>query len=65
MTSKYEYKTIEIMPNASLFSIKIDKTFLDDLLNKYGNEGWELITSTPLSINSTTRVIYYTFRRAI
>lgn len=65
MASKYEYKTIEIIPNAGLFSIKIDKTFLDDLLNKYGNEGWELITSTPLSINSTTKIIYYTFRRAI
>ena len=65
MASKYEYKTIEIMPNAGLFSIKIDKTFFFFFLNKYGNEGWELITSTPLSINSTTKIIYYTFRRAI
>lgn len=62
---KFEYKTIEIVPNFGFLSIKIDKTSLDNMLNKFGNEGWELITSTPLTSNNTTKVVYYTFRKAI
>ncbi|WP_413532244.1 DUF4177 domain-containing protein [Empedobacter brevis] len=61
MPTKYEYKTIEIYPN----TCEINKTYLDDMLNKYGAEVWELVISTPLGINGATIIIYYTFRRAI
>ena len=65
MIPKYEYRTIEIIPRSGLFSIRLDQKHFDEMLNRMGNEGWELTTSTPLTINSTTKIIYYTFKRAI
>lgn len=63
--TKFEYKTIEIRSNTGLFSVSINQEQLDKLFNKQGSEGWELVSSTPLSNNGVTYRIYYTFKRPI
>ncbi|MGV0855491.1 DUF4177 domain-containing protein [Empedobacter brevis] len=62
---KFEYKTIEIKAEQGIFKVSIDQENLDKLLNKYGSEGWELTSSTPLSNNGITYRIYFTFKRHV
>lgn len=43
----WEYKTIVMKSNLSLFGGKFDSDDIDDLLNSYGEEGWELVSVSP------------------
>ena len=40
---EWEYKTIVIKAKASFWGGKFDNNELDNILNKYGEDGWELV----------------------
>lgn len=62
---RFEYKTIEIKPKGT-FRSKIDLTEIDKTLNKYGMEGWELITVEDKNFGyGSTECFYFIFKREI
>jgi len=36
---------------------------IDNVLNHFGNEGWELISTTPVSYSTSKTYVDYTFKR--
>lgn len=64
--TKFEYKTIEIIGSIGLTQIKIYQENMDNIFNKLGNEGWELVTSVPANYSAMMCFkVYYTFKRPI
>ena len=62
---RFEYKTIEIKPKGT-FRSKFDLTEIDKTLNKYGMEGWELITVEDKNFDyGSTECFYFIFKREI
>lgn len=62
---RFEYKTIEIKPKGT-FRSKFDLTEIDKTLNKYGMEGWELITVEDKNFGyGSTECFYFIFKREI
>ena len=64
MKKRFEYKSVEIKPK-SAWTAKIEPEDIDEVCNKYGSEGWELITVIALSSTGTTLGFLYTFKREI
>lgn len=64
MRKKFEYKSIEIKPK-SIWTTIIDPIELDQTINKYGNDGWELVTVVPFSSNGATNGFLFTFKREL
>ena len=62
---KYEYKTFEFNSINGFFTLEVDIEALDKILNKYGQDGWELVSASPIINNGITRRIYYTMKRII
>ncbi|MBO6183981.1 MAG: DUF4177 domain-containing protein [Chryseobacterium sp.] len=62
MKKRFEYKTVVVKPKVSFWTVEYDPNEMDKTLNKYGNEGWEL-----LSVESReymgTYIFHYTFKR--
>lgn len=56
---KYEYKTIEYVAKNKLFtlSIDIDSKEIEGVLNKEGEEGWELVSTVNYALNGFTRKV--------
>ncbi|HLV51952.1 MAG TPA: DUF4177 domain-containing protein [Flavobacterium sp.] len=62
---RFEYKTIEVKPKGT-FRSKFDLTEIDKTLNKYGMEGWELITVEDKNFGyGSTECFYFIFKREI
>jgi len=62
---RFEYKTIEIKPTGT-FGSKFDVEVIDKTLNKYGMEGWELITVEDKNFGyGSTECFYFIFKREI
>jgi len=62
---KWEYKTINIMPNLTFTSKKFEKNFkplMDEELKTAGEEGWEFVSS--LSYDRGTKFLLI-FKRPI
>jgi hypothetical protein len=58
--SKWEYKTLSKEIDRGLINC-ID---LDKRLNELGEEGWELLSVTPVHYDSVTKSVVHHFRRA-
>lgn len=70
----WEYKTIYVHnthPNAKQGEVEFKFHKDAENLNKYGREGWELITVTPVIVESMgnnrtyTQMLVYTFKRRL
>lgn len=64
MKKRFEYKTIEIKPK-SMWTATIDIDELDKTLNKFGMDGWEVVSFVPFTATGTTRGLLYTFKREL
>lgn len=64
MRKRFEYKSIEIMPK-SMWTSVIDPIELDQTINKFGSDGWELVTVVPFSSSGATRGFLFTFKREL
>ena len=62
---KHEYKTFEFNSINGFFTLELNTVELDKILNKYGQDGWEVVSATPIVNNGITRRIYYTMKRKI
>jgi len=56
----WEYKTEST--SKSILTGK-NKENIDDMLNKYGNDGWELVTIAPETMGGTISGYTYFFKR--
>ncbi|MNK17783.1 hypothetical protein D3C87_359790 [compost metagenome] len=64
MKKRFEYKTIEIKPSGT-WSWKFDIEEIDKVLNKYGMDGWELVSVASRDMSGTAYGFHYTFKREI
>lgn len=64
MRKKFEYRSIEVKPK-SMWTAVIDPIELDQTINKYGSDGWELVTVVPFSSNGVTNGFLFTFKREL
>lgn len=61
----YQYKTVKIQ-TTGLRGGEIDTEDLDDLLNSFGSQGWELVNVFDTSTaNGASKYIVAIFKRAI
>lgn len=61
---KYEYKMFEYNTQFSWASVSVNTDELQNQLNILGNEGWELVSSTPITVNNgRTKSIVCTLKR--
>ena len=60
---KWEYKTLRVP--ISMWSGKLDIEKVDEILNKMGRAGWELVTNQTRSSSGSDFSFYYTFKREI
>lgn len=62
---KYEYKVLTYKTRGLVTSNYDEKKF-ESLLNKYGNEGWQLVNCTSLTmIHGETDALICTFLRVV
>ncbi len=59
----WEYKTLRIP--ISMWSGKLDLDKVDEILNKMGSAGWELVSNETRSSGGSDYSFYYTFKREI
>ncbi len=59
---KFEYKTIKIEPKG-IWGTKLDTDEIDVILNKYGSQGWELVSMQDLQVGGSSWTFHYTFKR--
>lgn len=62
---KYEYMTFEFNSIHGIMSLELNAEELDKILNKFGQDGWELAAATPIINNGISPRIYYTLKRRI
>lgn len=71
---KWEYKTIYVHnthPNARQGEVEFKSHKDSESLDKYGREGWELVSVTPIVAESMgnnriyTQILVYTFKRRL
>ena len=60
---KWEYKTLRVP--ISMWSGKLDIEKVDEILNKMGSAGWELLCKETRSSSGSDFSFYYTFKREI
>jgi len=56
---KFEYKTIKIEPKG-IWGTKLDTDEIDVILNKYGSQGWELVSMQDLQVGGSSWTFHYT-----
>lgn len=61
---KFEYKVIQLKPS-SLWSFNVSVDEVEDVLNKYGQEGWELVSMIDTNSAGTTTGYLLSFKREI
>ena len=60
----WEYKTVEIMPEKSFWGGKFNAAAIENELNAYGEQGWELVgLSNPAMGYGETRALIAVFKR--
>ena len=62
---KYEYKTFEFNSIHGIMSLELNSKELDKILNNYGQDGWELVSASPILNNGISPRIYFTMKRII
>lgn len=61
---RWEYKTIEFGKRGSFLGLlKVDANTLGDMLNKLGNDGWELVSNVSPIGGGTTSGLVLIFKR--
>lgn len=65
MKKKFEYKTLFIEAERSIWSVKFDTEKMDAKLNELGTEGWELVSAESKDLGGTSFGFVYTFKREI
>ncbi|MDR0194549.1 MAG: DUF4177 domain-containing protein [Myroides sp.] len=61
---KFEYKAIQLKPT-SLWSFNVSDQDVEEVLNKYGQEGWELVSVIDVNSSGTTTGYLVSFKREI
>ncbi len=60
----YEYKVLKVKVKKNVFSSKYyEEDHFEEILNKMGRSGWNLISSLPLTSNGTLLEVAYHFSR--
>ena len=60
---KYEYKVLNLEQKSAL-SAKVDVETLEDELNKLGNDGWDLVSSSVRTGSGTVVAIFKREKKA-
>ncbi len=64
MKKRFEYKTVEIKPK-SIWAMDVPAKELDEILNRLGQDGWELVVvKEHISMGSSLSSLY-TFKREL
>lgn len=65
--TRFEYKTVNVpMARKNSFSIyKFDRTELDQILRKLGEQGWELVSTLDNTAGGSMMEIVMVFKRAV
>ena len=63
----YQYKT-DFLPMSDIVKTKFFKqsvqlNTMDDMLNQYGNQGWELVSVVTVGDNTSVLGLIYSFKR--
>ncbi|MCC9043343.1 DUF4177 domain-containing protein [Myroides sp. M-43] len=61
---RFEYKAIQLKPS-SLWSFNVSVEEVEDVLNEYGKQGWELVTMIDINSTGTTTGYLLSFKREI
>jgi hypothetical protein len=61
--TKWEYKTINVTMNHAGFSAMLDNASFDSTLEKFGNDGWELVGMAPESDMDGVKSMLFMFKR--
>lgn len=64
MKKRFEYKTVEVK-SKSMWTNEVPTDEIDTILNKYGQEGWELVAVKVISSMGTSLSSLYTFKREL
>ena len=64
MKKRFEYKSVEIKPK-SIWTVHVKPEEIDESINKFGADGWELVSIVPYSSTGTTVGFLYTFKREL
>lgn len=59
---KYEYKVFKVKPK-SVWSSKIEPEEIEKGLEELSKEGWELVSTTPITQTGTTMEIVFLLQR--
>lgn len=62
---KFEYLTHSLDLGGVFSNSELEKKPLEDILNQYGDEGWELVTELAQDRNSSTTKIVLIFKKRI
>lgn len=63
--TKWEYKTIKVMTGGFMGG-KLDESELEHELNRYGQDGWEVVSCFDTSYGQgTTREVIVVFKRPV
>lgn len=62
---EWEYKTYVLDADKSFWGGKFDSSSLDNVLNQFGSEGWELVNTVASNkAYGETRAVIFLFKRA-
>ena len=64
MKKRFEYKTVEIKSN-SMWTTEVPTKEIDEKLNNFGQEGWELVAIKVISSMGSSVSSLYTFKREL
>lgn len=64
MRKRFEYKTVEIK-SKSVWSTEVPTKEIDEVLNQFGQEGWDLVAVKVISSMGTSLSSMYTFKREL
>lgn len=64
MRKRFEYKTVEVK-SKSVWTNEVPTDEIDETLNKYGQDGWELVAIKVISSMGTSLSSLYTFKREL
>ena len=64
MRKRFEYKTVEIK-SKSVWTMEVPINEIDEILNRLGQEGWELVVVKELVGMGSSLSSLYTFKREL
>lgn len=64
MRKRFEYKTVEIK-SKSIWTMEVPTAEIDEILNRMGQDGWELVVVKELVGMGSSLSSLYTFKREL